>query len=521
MASSHRLREIRQVLHKHKIITRGISPENLREILEDLGPTYIKLGQVMSLHSDILPQKYCDELMKLQSDVTPMSFEDLTGVIEESYGIPWEEVFQKIESKPLGSASIAQVHRAVLMNGDDVVVKVQRRGVYDVMSRDIGMLHNLVRIMPPVSITHMVDLDLVLDELWMVAQEEMDFIKEARHMDEFARYNRDIRYVDVPKLYQEYTTRQVLVMEYIDGFSVDDKNLLLSNGYDLSEIGTKLVDNYMKQVMEDGFFHADPHPGNIRIRGGKIVWIDMGMMGRLSDRDRKNIVESIRGFAAGDIDQIMRAVLQLGEFRGKPDQGQLYKDIRDIYEKYANLDMGAIDIVEVMQDLMEVLKVNQITIPHGLTLMVRGLAEMEGILAKISPEINMLAIASTRVKQDYWENFDWKAELKRGSRDVYQAVHKSIGLPGLITDALQEFLHGQSNVNLGLYATKEFSHLLRKLVRNLVMGLWVMALLISSSIVCTTDMKPKFLGIPAMGAFGYGMAVLIVLYTILRHLIKK
>lgn len=280
-----RLREMTSVLHKHGI-TRGVTPEKLRMILEDLGPTFIKLGQIMSMHSDILPKRYCEELMRLQSEVTPMPFEEVTEVIEGAYGCPWKEIFLEIEDTPLGSASIAQVHKAVLGNGCKVVVKVQRKGIYETMARDISLLHKAVKLLPPVSLKGVVDLDMVLDELWAVTREEMNFLTEAANMEEFARRNEGIAYIGTPVLYQEYTTLHVLVMEYIEGYRLDENEALIDDGYDLKEIGSKLIDNYIKQVMEDGFFHADPHSGNVKIRDGKIIWIDMGMMGR----DRKSVV---------------------------------------------------------------------------------------------------------------------------------------------------------------------------------------------------------------------------------------
>ena len=298
-----RLKEITAVLKKHSI-TRGISPEKLRLILEDLGPTYIKLGQLMSLRSDILPKRYCDELMKLCSEVPPMPFSEVIEVLEESMGCPWQAEFQKIQEKPLGSASIAQVHRATLKTGEEVVIKVQRKGIYETMARDIGLMHKAVRLMPPVSIKGAVDLNMVLSELWTVTQEEMNFLTEAANISEFAKKNKGVAFVKVPILYREYTTTHVLVMEYIDGIAINDKEKILQNGYDLNEIGSKFVDNFIRQVIEDGFFHADPHPGNVRIQGGKIVWIDMGMMGRLTERDRQLIGQAVEGVAFKDIGKI-------------------------------------------------------------------------------------------------------------------------------------------------------------------------------------------------------------------------
>ena len=313
LAYKGRLREMTAVLHKHGI-TRGVTPEKLRLILEDLA-TYIKLGQIMSMHSDILPKRYCEELMRLRSEVAPMSFEEVAEVLQESYGMEWDAVFQSIEERPLGSASIAQVHKAVLRDGREVVIKVQRKGIYEIMARDISLLKKAVKLLPPVSLKGMVDLEMVLDELWVVTREEMNFLTEASNMEEFARRNQEVAFVGVPVLYQEYTTAHVLVMEYIDGFGIDDKEALLEEGYELEEIGSKLVDNYIKQVIEDGFFHADPHPGNLRIRDGKIIWIDMGMMGRLTERDRELLELAVRGVAANDIGMIQEAVLALGEFK--------------------------------------------------------------------------------------------------------------------------------------------------------------------------------------------------------------
>lgn len=515
-----RLKEITSVLHKYGI-TRGITPQKLRMILEDLGPTYIKIGQIMSLHSDILPKRYCDELMCLRSEVTPMEFPEVKEVIEQAYGCPWNEIFAFISDTPLGSASIAQVHRAELLSGEQVVIKVQRTGIYEIMARDIGLLRKAVKLMPPISLKGMADFDLVLDELWSVTRDEMNFLTEAANIEEFARRNKDVNFVQTPILYQQYTTVHVLVMEYIDGCGIDEKDKLLEDGYDLKEIGSKLVDNYIKQVMDDGFFHADPHSGNVKIRDGKIVWIDMGMMGRLTEHDREMITLAIEGVALNDVGLILKAVLGLGEFKERPEQRKLYEDIEGLLLKYGSTDMGKINVAEVMTDLMEVMKENKIMMPHGLTMLARGLTHMEGVLANIAPDINMVEIARARLAADFLHNFNFKKELKNTGRSLLKSVRKMIDLPSMTTDLMDEFMKGQSKVNLDLRVSKDLAFLLRRLVRNIVMGLWVMALLISSSIICTTDMTPKFMGIPALGAFGYLMAVVIIIYVFVKHIFSR
>lgn len=515
-----RLREITAVLRKHGI-TRGVTPEKLRLILEDLGPTYIKLGQIMSMHSDILPKRYCEELMRLRSEVAPMPFVEVARVLEDAYGVSWDVIFQKIEETPLGAASIAQVHRAVLQDGSQVVIKVQRRGIYETMARDIALLKKAVRLLPPVSLKGMVDLDMVLDELWSVTREEMNFLTEAANTEEFRKQNEEVVFVGVPKLYQEYTMTHVLVMEYIDGIGIDDKETLRTNGYDLDEIGSKLADNFIRQVIEDGFFHADPHPGNLRVRDGKIIWIDMGMMGRLTERDRQQLEMAVRGVAAKDISMIQEAVMALGEFKEQPDPSILYESISAMFVKYGTMDMGQIDVAEILMDMMDVMKENKIVMPHGLTMLARGLTHMEGVLADISPEINMVEIAAARMKDRIFRTEDWKKTLKGVGKSLYRSMYKSIELPSLLAELMQGHLKGQTKVNLDLHASDELERLLRRLVRNIVMGLWVMALLISSSIICTTDMRPKIWGIPALGAFGYLIAFGIVVYVFLKHIFSK
>ena len=516
-----RLGEITAVLRKHHI-TRGVTPEKLRAILEELGPTYVKLGQIMSLHSDVLPQRYCDELMKLTSEVTPMPFETVEEVINRSYREDWHNIFSSIEKETLGSASIAQVHRAKLLDGTDVIVKVERKGIYDIMARDIGLLKRAVNLLPPVGgFKNVVDLEMVLDELWATAQEEMDFLKEAANMEEFARNNQGIRYIRCPKLYHEYTTSRVLVMEYIGGCPVDDRASLQAEGYDLGEIGRKLVNNYVKQVMDDGFFHADPHPGNVKVMDGKIVWIDMGMMGRLTNRDRNLMARAVRAIAVGDIAVLEATILELGDIQGKIDSGKLYGELRNLMNRYGNASMGSIDAVEFFKDTMEIMKNNSIKLPHGMTMLVRGLTQMQGVLLNISPDINMAEIAAGRLKEEMLQNFDLRTEAGKAGRRVYKAVGRSLDIPPLIKIALEEYLKGQARVHMELDATKEFSHLMRRLVRNVVMGLWVMALLISSSIICTTEMKPQLLGIPALGFFGYVLAFAICLYIFIRHWLTR
>ncbi len=268
---------------------------------------------------------------------------------------PWKTFFSSFDEHPLGSASIAQVHAATLHDGRRMVVKVQRPHIRETMTRDMSLLRTAVKPLKLTPISGMIDFNMVLDELWSVSQQEMDFLVEARHAEEFYERSRDVAFATCPKIEDTLTTSKVLVMEYIDGFSICDIQKLEENGYDRNEIGRKLTDHYIKQVIDDGFFHADPHPGNIRIRDGQIVWIDMGMMGRLTNRDKQMFKCAIKAVVERDVNELKRIVLQMGVYNTPINQVQLYADIDGLLDKYCSMDMGDVDMGKVLEELMMVL----------------------------------------------------------------------------------------------------------------------------------------------------------------------
>ncbi len=524
-----RLGQILSIIKKHKL-SKQMSPQKLRMLIEDLGPTYIKLGQLMSLHSDILPKEYCDELMKLTAHVEPMDPAEMEYVLNESYPITeeypngWNSHFSHIDEMPIGAASIAQVHRAVLTTGERVTIKIRRKGIYEIMDKDIRLLKHVSRLIPPIgygSIKRVVSIRDVLDEMWRVAKEEMDFETEAKNTLEMTANQAGLNYIYVPKLYTEHCTRSTLVSEYIEGCGVDDCEALTAGGYDLEEIGAKLIDNYLKQIIEDGFFHADPHPGNIKVSGGKIVWLDMGMMGRFNDNEKRMLTEGVRGIAEHDILRIENALLSIGEAKRQPDKDQLYKDLKDIIGRYGSAGMASIDVAEFLQDIIEVMKDNGIRIPRSMTLLARGLTHMEGVLTKISPDINMVEIAITRIQANPLDPSLLKDELHDYAAILARSVSHGAKIPILLSNILKEYSDGQSRINMSLRADRNTAWLLRKIAQNLVIGMWVMALLISSAILCTTDITPKIIGIPYLAFIGFLIAALIALYLVIRHFISK
>lgn len=515
-----RLKEMIGVLRRHDVM-HGVTPEKLRLILEDMGPTYVKLGQIMSMRSDILPQPYCEELTRLRADVKPMPFRQVQQVLKEEYGAPMLSIFSSVESKPLGSASIAQVHAATLKDKRKVVIKVQRPGIRETMAQDITLMRKAVRLLKMVSGTgDTLDFAAIIDEMWLVAQQEMNFLLEADHIREFSELNAGVEYIACPVVDQSLTTSRVLVMEYVEGIRIDHLEALKKEGYDIREIGEKLAENYCKQVLDDAFFHADPHPGNIWIRDGKIVWLDLGMMGRLSSRDKHLFRAAIRAVVNNDVYELKNIVLTLGVVKGRINHSRLYTDLDDMLLRYGDLDLGSMDLGQMVMELLELAKNNGIAMPTDVTMLGRGVMTIEGVLAACCPEVSFLKIVSAHLAGEVTEDLDFNRELRHKARAFYNLFSKGIEIPAQLSDVLKMTVKGQTKLNLEITGSEESLGHIDRMINKIIVCIITAALLISSSTICTTDMHPKMLGIPILGALGYFAALILggwLLFGILKR----
>ena len=475
-----RLAEIVDVLRRNEIV-RGLTPEKLCTILEELGPTFIKLGQVFSMRTDFLPEEYCTALAKLRTSVTPMPWEQVERILTNAYGRPAEEVFASFSREPLGSASIAQVHEAVLPEGQRVVVKVQREGIHAVMNRDIHLLKKAAELVKYTPARDLVDFNQVLDQLWTVAQQEMDFLTEAENLERFARLNASVTNVGAPRLYRQYTTAQVLVMENVEGIQIDRREELIAAGYDLRELGERLADHYIKQVTEDGFFHADPHPGNLRVRDGKLIFLDMGMMGTLGPGIRSTLMKAVEGIARGDAGSCADAVMALGEARGETDRRKLYRACEEMLNRYGSMDLAQINLSRMLGDMMEIMKENRIAMPSELSMLARGLATLEGVVMQLAPETNVMQIAAARVRRSFFRHLDVQGEVDRGTRAVYESTRKSLDIPALLADLLRTGIRGDAGVNVEYRTDNHTGDLIRESIGRLCMALICGALLLAAA----------------------------------------
>ncbi len=516
-SSAERLKEIIEVFGRYNLI-RGLTPEKLRHILEDLGPTFVKLGQLMSSRPDMLPDEYCRELALLRSAVRPMDFEDVRQVLEREYGRDYTEIFRFIDETPLGSASIAQAHAAVLRDGRSVVLKVQRPGIYERMDQDIKLMHKAASVAKiAVRTGDVIDFGGVLNEMWSVAKQELDFLAEAEHIKRFNELN-NLDFAEFPRVEWELTTSRVLCMEKIEGVRIDENLALTEAGFDLRELARRLASSYVKQVLDDGFFHADPHPGNILVKDGKIVWLDLGMTGTLSPRDRELFKKAIIAVAAGDVYGLKAAVLGISRHSGKINHSRLTDDLDGMLSRYGSLELGSINISEVMRDLIGIARSNGLSMPPGIAMLSRGIITIEGVISRLDPETNVVSIFTDVTSQTLIDEFDIFKELDKAKALLLGIGGRTAELSTNLSEALRLASRGQGKLNIELIGSEEPLSRINSMVNRLIICILNAAILIGSSLLCLTDMKPKLLGIPLLGVFGYTASLILsawLLYTIM------
>ena len=507
-----RLHEIIGLVRKYKVMD-GITPAHFRDMLVDLGPSFVKIGQMLSLRSEILPQAYCDALATLQMDADPLPFKEIEHALENIYGERFSSIFSNIDPKPLGSASLAQVHKATLSNGDVVAVKVQRPGVRATMAQDIDVMRSVAkRLSRFMKDNQMVDLRDVVEELWNTFLEETDFTKETQNLHEFALLNKDVAYIRCPMPYLEYCSEEVLVMEYIEGTSLRDTDKLVELGYDLEEIGMKALDNYATQILDFGFFHADPHPGNMFIKDGQIIYLDLGIVGSLNPRDRARFGEIIEAVGAKSATRLKDALISFSvdhDSRGI-DHPRFLAELDIILEGYGSCDVADIDIGGLLNDIMLLTKQCKVTLPPSVTAVSRGIVTIEGTLSEYIANSNIVDIINDHVMRKK----DPKKELQKLVQDTMISLGNSGR--GLATSAeyagetLKMLSRGQLKMNMEMLGSDEPIKKVSRIANRLAVSMVIAGLLVSASLMTSLDM-PKIIGVPVLSFIEFVSAFILTI----------
>ena len=510
-----RLREILSIA-RHYDILHGITPLMLRRLLEELGPTFVKAGQILSMRSEILPESFCNELAKLRTSVEPMDRDLLLATLRAEYETPIEDLFDAIDDVPLGSASVAQVHKARLVTGELVAIKVQRPHVQEIMAQDIAIMRSLAKhASGMMGSDQFLDLKSVVDELWQSFCEETDFLVEARSLEEFKRNNASCRFVDCPKPYPRLCTEHVVVMDYVDGIPIGHLDELRKGGYDLEEIGTKLVDNYTQQLLDDGFFHADPHPGNLVVQEGKIVYLDLGLMGRLSAHDRRAIRDMVLAVAEHDSAALKDGLLRFAiSDVSSVDHPQLLQDLDQIIGSYGMADLSELDLGAFLNALIQMARHDGVELPGTVTMLARSLVTLEGVADLFLPNVSMVEIIRQHIRNhfDPMESFkDGMGELARSSMRASKSL---VGAAGDASLAMRMLTRGQLRMNLDLPGTEDPMSDIAHAADRLTMGIVIAGLFIGSSVLYYARVQPIVFGIPVIGLIGYIVALVLGLWII-------
>ncbi len=509
-----RIGEILRIARKYEVWN-NLTPVKLRSLLEELGPMFVKMGQILANRSEILPQRYCDELRRLRTEVDPVPYQVVLECLEAEYGQKLGEVFDAVDPNPLGSASLAQVHRARLVTGEDVAIKVQRPGAQQVMAQDIDIMRSLVRhISRFVKTDQFVDLRDVVEELWASFREETNFLTEARNLDEFYSYHRRVRGVSCPRSYLDLCTEHIVVMDYIDGISIAEPDELVAAGYSLRQIGETIVDDYATQVLDDGFFHADPHAGNIILRDGVVYFIDLGMIGRMSRHDRLVLKDMIFAVAEGDVPKLKDALMRFAVSRGdtsQTDHTAFLTDLDYIVGDFASLDLRDLDIGRFLTSIINLARRYNVELPSVITMFARGTVTLEGLLTEYLPDVNMIEIISDHIrneKSSYVRAREAAEDLLHASGRAVKGQLETAEYLGLASRMLTR---GQLKVNTELMGSEDVLRQIGAIVDRLSMAMVIAGLFIGSSVVYYARIEPVIFGIPVIGFLGYLAALVLAL----------
>ena len=632
--SGRRLREIERILRRHRVF-KGLSPDEATSLLEDLGPTFVKMGQIAANRSDVIPPAYAEAFKRLRADVPPLPYEEVVAVIESAFGHPWRETFSCIERKPLGSASIAQVHRARIAPcaavadvfagvpddrsaapaasaadahdafanvrapcaadvpadarvphadapagarapraadvpaaarapraadvpagarvprsadvpagtsspragvaaaaarassfppaGAWVAVKVRRPHVVEQMTQDLALIRQAVALVGLTRATDGIKLSLadLVTELERTTRQELDFRVELRNLERFRALLADQPGIESPRPYPHLSTDDVLVMDFVEGPMVNDVAALRARGLDPRALGHRLAESYVTQIVDNGFFHADPHPGNILVNGGDIVWIDLGMVGELTAMERGLVGRMLRAAAENDPYALMQALLAAARDGGEVDHGRLLDRLGRLLASYATVNLAEIDVGRALMDVFDVLRTQNLAMPPSFTLLARGMVTIEGVLVDIAPDASVIGIIADHLKRRERTANALEAKAREAFSTALTSFDATLRLPTQASHTLDMVNRGQVSVGADLHMPTDALAALYSVSGTVAMALISAGLFVGSSLLAQTNMHPQFLGVPFLAVFGYLGAFVLAAYVVWRNLLIR
>ena len=479
--------------------------ERLRHTMEDLGPTFVKFGQILSLRGDLLPVDFINELEKLQDSVAPVSFEEIKGVLEKALDKPLEKIFSVIEDEPMAAGSLAQVHRAVLKEEDiAVALKIRRPDIVRTVEIDLQILEGAVPYLSEhLEFARTYDFVNLFKELKRALLRELNFTLEARNMQIVSQIMAGEKDVIIPEVYDLWTRPSVLTMDLVEGVKLKDLNLEnIEKREQLGQTGLRVV---VKQVLENGFFHADPHPGNFLVVDDKdLCLIDWGVVGILPSETRYELVELISAIVDMEAEKVLDILVSLTDANVvEINERLLLRDVLEILHLYHSVPLGKLDLGQLLMDLNNMLRTHHIKLPSDLALMFKTMVTAEGTARKFYPELDVIAEIEPFVRKLGTERWKPSQVWRRFARQLRFYFKLQSSLPGAIQRILQKVEQGDLNIrfkheNLG-GLQKSMDNVSNRLSFSIILG----AMIIGSSMIITTGVEPLIFGYPAIGLVGY------------------
>ena len=490
--------------------------ERLRHMLEDLGPTFVKFGQILSLRSDLIPAPLARELSRLQNEVATESFAPLRKQLETEWECPLEEIFSDFDTEPLAAASLAQVHKAVLREtGEAVAVKVRRPNIEGVIQRDLYILDVLARqLHEHVEFLQFYDLPGLVRELKTSLLRELDFRREARHIRIAGANLSRNTHVHIPEVRENLSTSKVMVMDLIQGHLLSEVHTLPDKERHL--LARQGIQVTLQQVLQDGFFHADPHPGNIIVqREGHFTLLDWGMVGRLTPLTRKRLLDMVRAVLTKDSSSVLDILLLFARDSQVEHQDALEREILDILDIYHSLPLGEVQIGQILMELTSLLRLHRIQITTDLAMMVKAMVTAEGSARLICPDLNIINEARPIVQRLFRKRYSPMAVLRQMQHSLRDLASLYKTLPRQTQSILAKMEQGTFTIRFRHENIGGLQRTLETATNRLTLGLLTAALIIGSSMIVTTGVKPLLFGYPTLGIVGYVLSALFALWLII------
>jgi ubiquinone biosynthesis protein len=494
----------------------------LRLLFEELGPTFIKFAQILSTRPDIIPADVIEEFEKLQDEVPPFPFDEARHIIEHQLGEPLETLFASIDEHPLASASIGQVHKAVLTDGDVVAVKVQRPRIHKIVEVDLEIMLHLATLME----RHVEEMAFqrpvaVVEEFARTLERELDYSIEATSLERTAaQFLRD-RTVYVPKLYSDYSGSRVLTMEFVQGIKVSDVDQLDEAGLDRKTITARGADFIMRQVFEFGFFHADPHPGNVFVLPGNVICpIDFGMTGSVDRRRRDLFVDILESVARHDPSRCARLLLELGEYDEEPDIRIFEKEIEDFMGRHLFKSLKDIDVARLLQDFLDIATRNRVRVPPVIFLMMKAFAAVEGIARLLDPGFDMVAHAEPFVKRAKMSRYSPRKITEGVLTTLTDSLTVLQDLPREILQVARNTRQNKLTVNVEIKGLSDFLRTHDQVSNRVSFAIIIGSLIIGSALLLAFKTPPLFYEVSLVGMIGFSVAAVFGVWLLIAILKK-